>query len=189
MSTKIRALGLLLLTCLVVPGAGASTRTFRDANDSQGRLDVKVLRHGHSRDHLKHSIVTFDGWRSRALKGGSYITILISTDRDRAAERTIGVDYLKGSLRGVMYSCTGCEGDAPSRSRVGRVQVGRPDRTTLRIKFAGSLLANRDLRRYGWYVITSFVSSRSESCSDTDPCDDLAPDLDDDGPRYVTHRV
>lgn len=57
--------------------AVADTQVIRDANDSAGRLDVKVLRHGHtSTGLLKHTVVCVRAGAADVRPQGKHLRVL-----------------------------------------------------------------------------------------------------------------
>lgn len=172
---------------LFVGPVAADMKTFRDPDDTLGRLDAKVLSHHHARQGgvLIHRLGTYHNWRSRRLRGdGNHINLWFSTDKeDRYAERRVVIDFEDGQLRARIQSYQE-RSDGASVGPPRRIQVGRPNRHSVSVLFKKALVGKHG--RYGWSASTSFKSARSAEC-DARACFDSAPVGAKRG--LISHRV
>jgi hypothetical protein len=118
------------------PLANASARSFSDADDVAGKLDIRAVAHGHAGSKLTHTLTTFDRWRSSLLVDGSRVVFQIDTDGTWAddVERTVVIEWRDGSLA------------ARIRNRSGRVigtaTVARPNGRTVAIALSKQAVGN-----------------------------------------------
>jgi beta-glucanase (GH16 family) len=163
----------VVLSVVVLRTALGEGRTRTDpAGDARRSsvLDIASVHHGDQGRLLVHRLTTHRAWRRALLAKGGEISFYFDTDGDAALERRLDVRYLRGRLAAIIKS---------SRGRVvGRGAVRRPDRRTVVVKFARSLL-RPGLRRYRWFAFVGFrCHHRYKVCGDRAPSRGL-----------ITHRV
>lgn len=167
------AVAIFAATALGPLSALADTQPVRDPNDSAGRLDVKVLRHGHtSSGALKHTIVTREGWSTRAFARKGSIFVYFSYFGDSCADAWVRIDTKKGELRARWqgYDPLGCpKGDDNGgfSDFYENVKVRKPSRDRIVLIVPRKRFPNK-ADAYRWSVTTTW--------SPCDPCGDNAPD-------------
>jgi hypothetical protein len=165
------ALALTAVVLTVGSPALADKTSFRDRNDTKGRLDMKRFTHGHAGNGaVVHTVTMFKGFSSRLLKAPSPVKkqlrpntvwFFFDTDRDDRAERAVAVRWNRGKLRAVVTN---------ERGRVfGHASVSRPDRRTVKIKVKHRLLGRDEFKPYRWWPNTYYRSKNvcRSKCSDT----------------------
>jgi hypothetical protein len=138
-----------------------------------GLLDIVSVRHGHRGRLLTHRATVSRRWEASLLsrQTGGQISFYFSTDRDAAFERRLDVVRQgRAGLRGVMRNAQG-------RS-VGTVTATRPNRSSVELAFARSLLG-RGVRSYRWFAFAGVECRRAYSA-----CGDRSP-----GASLVRHRI
>ena len=124
-------------------------------------LDIASVRHSDQGRLLVHRLTTYRAWGPALLAKGGEISFYFDTDGDAALERRLDVRYVRGRLAAVMKNRRG--------RVVGRGVVRRPDRRTVVVKFARSLL-RPGLRRYRWFAFVGFrCHHRYRRCGDRAP--------------------
>ena len=164
-----------VVICLLGAPADSNEMGARDPNDTKGRLDVRLVRHGHTEaGALKHRLSTFGEWHGKALSDGrhSSIDFWFSTDReDRYAEFRATVDRIDGELQ----ACLGSYAEGSDFAGVGPcepIQFRRPNGRTVVIVFPAAMIGDPD--RYAWSGYTYYRNEDSEHCRRS--CIDEAPD-------------
>ena len=177
MRTVLRLLAALLTLSLLATagGATASTRRIDDADDTLGKLDVKVATAGHDGDKLSHTLRMHETWASKALAKGTATLIFTIGDRTR----TMNVDFRDGELFAEI--CTEAT-DSGFSGCSKNISLSRPDRKTLTITFKRSLL-KKGVSSYRWTAF-SYLNQGESGCTDI-VCFDSVPD-DQSG---VKHRL
>jgi hypothetical protein len=143
------SLPLLLAAAVALAGpavAEASTRSFPDAEDAGGRLDIRSVGHGHAGTKLTHTLVTFGRWPSSLLVGGARVVFQIDTDGSPVnLERTVVVSWRNGALDASVRNAAG--------HLIGHGSVSRANRRSLTVALAKRLLGNAG--GYRWRARTS----------------------------------
>lgn len=192
--------GFVTLTTLVVAfflltgTAVADRASGRDPTDSQGRLDVAAVGHGHRDGRLAHRVKMHDPWKSNLLSGKrKWIALWISTndtaDSPEGFERLIWIHYSHDRLTAGIYRQKADESGFHIRYRlIRKIPVHRPNRRTARVTFNPNLLG-RDVSKYRWFAQTGW-QVRKGPCSSNDgqTVDDPAPfeeaECTDRGPNH-----
>ena len=169
------------------------TMSFDDPNDSRSPLDLRVVKHGHTRTADGHRLITHSlrmdqDWRSKLLANADIAQIRIHFDLDghnhasdplgmgfcgEGFERTLNVDVSPdGTLYAEMLGPRGVRGYA---------KVWRTSGSSIKVAFPKRLL-KRPLAQYQWCAFTLFHDDKrsSENCGSSDEvevdCPDRAPD-------------
>lgn len=150
------------MVVVVMAGAAlADTRTFADANDTVGKLDIASITQGHARapsgGHLlTYTMRTYEGWSEDGFGSGS-LEMFFSTDGDAAHERVLTVRRQEGELVGSIQRYR-------DGADLGDATVVHPDRRTVRISFRRRLLG-RGLEQYRWMLFASFARPGFDGCN------------------------
>lgn len=167
-------------------GAVADSGAVRDPDDSQGRLDVKTLRHGHtSGGDLKHVIVTRESWTKRHFAREGFVWFYFSSFGDSCAEIWVAVDVHRGDLRARWqgYDPLGCpKGDDSGgfSDSQGELKVRKPGGDRLVLILPRDFFPKR-VDSYRWAVTTIW-----HPC---DPCGDSAPDRGNADRTVIRHEL
>jgi hypothetical protein len=165
------AAALLALVGAEVARAGRST--VQDGNDTSGRLDIRSVSQGHSGAKVTHTIKTFGRWPNSLLdeQHSNSFLMLLNTDSDRVLERIVFIITARGRLEAGVLTANG--------NFLGRTDVSRPNRRSLRVTLSRSRLGNP--AGYRWQASSSFRGSGG--CRRG--CVDRAPN----GSRRVQHDL
>lgn len=180
-------IGAIALTMVVPLGALADTHVERDPDDSMGRLDVKVVRHGHTlTGDLKHVIVTRETWTKRQFDRKGSIRFLFSYYGDSCADAWVLIDVHRGDLRARWqgYDPLGCpkgDDDGGFSDFYGDVTVRKPSKDRLVLVVPRELFPVR-ADDYRWAVTTVWTDCK-------DPCGDNAPDRADADRTKIRHDL
>lgn len=181
----------LMMVAVAVAGAGlpatADTARHRDPNDTSGRLDVAVVRHGHSSDDsaLKHLVRTREGWSKRAFRRRGTLRLVFSLRGDSCAEAEVVVDVARGRWRGRWrgYDPLGC-GRGDDSGGYGeflrRVPVRKSARDRIVVEVPRDLFPQR-ASEYRWGVTTTWTCDQ--------PCGDNAPDRANGDRAPIQHTL
>lgn len=158
--------------------AAADARSFPDADDTAGRIDVREARQSHVRVEtsdgtqrlIRHDVLTYESWRARSLRA---IDLFVNTDDDRSFERRLEVaPDADGNLHGTMTAL-------PSGRVVGYVKVWRPSARRVAVQFPRRALG-QSVQAYKWYVVARYHDEPDADCGVTGDvvyvCADRAPD-------------
>lgn len=180
------AVAIFAAAALGPSGALADTQAVRDPNDTASRLDVKVLRHGHTPNgSLKHVIVTREGWtKSQFAREGS-IRFLFSYFGDSCADAWVLIDTKNGELRARWqgYDPLGCpKGDDNGgfTNYYENVTVKKPSRDRIVLIVPRERFPKR-ADAYRWAVTTIWTAC--------DPCGDDAPDRGNSDRTKIRHEL
>lgn len=147
-----------LLTPVPAPADGGA---FRDGDEQpfcespgdcpdDDYIDFRRVTFGHGRRPalVRHGIRTMKRWKTKDLGGPHGVTFFfhLDTDGDRGVERALRVRRKNGHLWGGMF-----RGKHLRRHVRGRVEVWRPDRRSLEVRFPVRMLGD-DVERYRWQV-------------------------------------
>jgi hypothetical protein len=176
-SSRLSLAGSLLALILifgVVPNALGNEASVGDPVDAFGRLDITRLLNSHvDADSVRHKVRMESRWRGKTLRGrNSYIHIWFSTDEDRFAERRVTVDFVDGSLKGLVEHYEEGE-DYAEVALIRRVPISRPDRFTLAVAIKVEDLGD-NLQEYWWSATSSFQQPKGLCAS---VCRDTAPQM------------
>jgi len=158
-----------------------------DPNDSAGRLDVKNLAHGHSRDRIRvrHVVSTREGWTKRAFSARGTLRLVFSVSGDNCAEAEVVVDVHRGEWRARWrsYDPLGC-GQHDDNGGFGEFQGDLAIRKTSRRRVV--IAIPRDLfgvrtDDYRWAVTTTWTCK--------DPCGDNAPNRGNGDRASILHDL
>lgn len=186
MRTARVAVVLFVAMTLGPGGALADTQAVRDPDDSASRLDVKVLRHGHtSSGALRHTIVTREGWTTREFARQGSILVYFSLFGDSCADAWVWIDTKKGELRARWqgYNPLGCpKGDDNGgfSDYYGDVAVKKPSRHRIVLIVPREMFPAR-ADAYRWSVTTTWWP-----CN---PCGDNAPDRRNSDRTKIRHEL
>lgn len=165
----LRSLILALVIVLLPISSQADQMVISDENDSRGFLDIRATGASHGHDgRLKHTITTFEPWRSRKLgQCASFGLIFPQQDRD------IAIFWRKGSLHARLVDRRTTDAKV-----LGHPRVWRRDRRTVTISIRRSKLGVRGLDSYRWRAVSGAPPDR---CPDPGVTDyginvDRAPD-------------
>lgn len=175
--TRIAVLSLALVLVVPLPvAADVVTRSDGRASDN-GPLDIKNVSHGHRDPRLIHTLKTYEPWRNRALRNGSSWISLLFDRRSSSLDddRYLRIDY--SEQRGLYARMTTLGTHGPGEF-IGRVDVWRPGRRAVRVRFPKRFLG-RSVGRYEWRAITSYedgdTCSSNPDSADQGGCIDYAP--------------
>ena len=156
--------------------ADVVTRHDGEAADN-GPLDIKVVSHGHRDGGLIHTLTTYEPWRNRALRHSSSWIALMFDRRSGSFgdERYLRIEYSQDKGLHARMTTFGTHGPGEF---IGRVDVWRPTRRSLRVRFPRRYLG-RNVSRYEWRATTSFedraTCRSSPDSADQGGCIDSAP--------------
>lgn len=169
----------LLLTCLGPTAASADGRSFRDADDTRGVLDIARVSQSHRNHQLVHTMHLRRAWPVKKVAGHGFAMFYFQLRGHgrRLPERTVQIDHHDGRLVAHMFDTLG----KPAQ-HLGRVTLRRPSWRTLRVSFPKSML-RPGLRGYKWNAATH-VERGWGSCRQAMGCTDWAPDR---RTKYVRH--
>ena len=129
--------------------AFAGTGTTPDANDRPGPLDIKSASQGHQGSaRVTHTITTFSSWRIGILGTNTpnFFSVEISTDSDRAPERTVLAFSAQGRMVGWVFG--------PNGQFVGSATASRPNNRSVRVSILRSRLGSP--AGYRWQALSFF---------------------------------
>lgn len=149
-------------TLLLLPGtAAADGGAFRDPDEQpfceggdpcpdDDFMDFRRITFGHGRKAgtVRHGFETRKRWKTKWMGGRHGVTIYveISTDDDPRVERQLRIRRKHGELWAAMFR------GKHHRKRVpGAVRVWRPDRRSVKVRFATRLLGD-GVEGYRWYA-------------------------------------
>jgi hypothetical protein len=180
----------ILLLILAVWPAVASTGRHRDARDNGRGHDLKVIRHGHGGARLRHTIVTFKPWRTRALRCNpcrAMLNVYFNTDaeRDEDYERVVQIYKHEGKLRAPVYKYwyddEDCVHDPAAllcdegSKYIGDARVWRSNRFSVTFSLPRRKLRRRgNFKTYGWRA--ALFDRRERPCRGSDNSDVLGSD-------------
>lgn len=177
--TSIGFLGALTaLSALSSVPAAADTRTVTDGQGEMTRFDIAEVSHHHYQRidgawRLRHTIRTYDGWRSRELAGSSFSIQLRRTDR------YVNI-YFKHGLKARVYKTNP---ETHERRIVGRPPVWREGTRTVVVSLKRRLLGRIE-GGYGWFASSVWAPRCRERNAACPAYVDRAPD---DG--YIRHNL
>ena len=167
----------VLAGLILLGGSAAYSNDMRvgDPDDTRGRLDIRSVRHGHTKGgNLKHRVSTYTEWHAKALAAGRHtsIDLWFSTDNeDRYAEFRATVDRIDGKLQ----ACLGSYSEGSDFASVGPcepIYLRRPNNRSVVVIFPPSMIGDPD--RYSWSGYTYYKNKDSRHCRRS--CIDEAPD-------------
>lgn len=151
-----------LVSSLLVPGsAAADGGRFRDRDEKPfcenpdpcpdtDYIDFDRVSFGHGRTArvLQHGVHTRKRWKTKDMGGrhGVTISIAFDNDGDRSSERLLRMRRRDGELWARMF-----RGKGYRKQIGGPLQVWRPDRRSIKVRFPLRLLGS-ELDRYRWRV-------------------------------------
>jgi hypothetical protein len=171
----------VLVLIILTPDASADTKTYQDANDTAGGLDIRSVSQGHRGSDLEHRIITFERWTLDGLDGGFGMTINVTSNDPTGDNYGFFADYCveihpgRRGLRGQMSRCMSASGV------VGSVEALHPKPKLLIIRFPDAYMSEPG--PYEWNASASF---RGSSGCRNKYCHDLAPGAENviDFPGY-----
>jgi hypothetical protein len=170
-----------MLALSLVPPAAADSISRRDPKDTQGRLDIRRISHGHRGDDaFVHTISTYRRFPSKLLRpsgraGGVFLLWLADDPSFDGTLRIVLVRWRNGRLRAPIF-------DFWTDRRVGTARVTRPNRRTIRIVIPKRALGTLGEHPGYYWAATSVYWDRG-ACSE-DGCWDGAPNR-----RAVRHFI
>ncbi|MDP9068293.1 MAG: hypothetical protein M3N53_08120 [Actinomycetota bacterium] len=149
-----RVLFVLLALLLVGSPAAADTAKRADGEATSGPLDIKAVSHGHHGTRLVHTLRMYEEWRNPDLRDDSSWIALLFDRRESSLDddRYLRIDY--SEERGLHARMTTFGTHGPGEF-IGRVDVSRPTRRSVRVRFPKRFLG-RAVKRYEWRAISSF---------------------------------
>lgn len=156
------AVALTLTMLLIAAPAAADTTRHRDRNDTDGKLDVRLVVQGHRRGSsgtpmLRHRLTMFERWGKRALsQQNNFINLFFNTDDDRGFERRLNIDVRNGRLRAKMQTWRGLD-------RVGFARIWRPNRRSVTVAFPKRWLGS-GVRSYEWIGVALYSIKGEGPC-------------------------
>jgi hypothetical protein len=153
------AAALVALVVLPPTPVSAHAMTTNDGNDTAGPLDLQSVTVTHDALNAKFRFKTFTAWPKTALRGDSYLLILIDRDENQIADRCLFIYYYGGALRGARTNC--------GRRNLGVQPVSKPSGTTATITTGITTLGGTHL----WAAGSFFAEARPclRGCFDSVP--------------------
>ncbi len=178
---RSRLLMAFALALVAVPGIAVGDADLVRDGDDPGRLDVRMIRHGHGTKMslLRHRVVMRGEWGTRVLRRGGpgEIYLIFSTRGNDCAEMRVRIVKRDGELRAQIqgYDPVGCgpNDDSGGQSNFTRLRGAEIDRRRgqdVILTFPKKRLG-RNLDEYSWSAVTSLESRRCDG-----ECLDSAPD-------------
>ncbi len=161
------ALSLVVVAAATIPLlASAEHLNVRDTNDTQGKLDVRVVRL-QGTEAPAFNIIMFPRWTARQIWDRGYVLVLFDTFGNPDYDYRAMVRSKQSSLEGILFRIRANGG----QRRVADLSVWREGPKHLAVSVPLDLMRVGESRTYyRWYVETLFTSN---NCPDV--CFDLVP--------------
>jgi hypothetical protein len=150
---------------LVLPASAEAHETVReDGNDTRGPLDLSVVSVGHSGETaVTHTLRTFEPWKAKDLKGGSYLVVAFDVGGDDSDFERCAFAFFRSRLRGRLTNC--------GRRRLSNVMVHRSNGRSVTFTVGLEKLLGEDGGDYRWVAFSFYRNDHacSDACGDSVP--------------------
>jgi hypothetical protein len=137
-------------------GAAAQHTNIQDGNDTNGALDVRVVRLRHpARNRAVWGIETWGVWKARRIRDRGYFFVYLDTRWGEPPEHYVLIRSTGSGVRALLFRDHPSGNDTLMRSL--RVSHWHPRRVVFKLKLTG-LVWGPKRTFYRWWVITTMTS-------------------------------